>query len=220
MIAAADSYWKHCIGPTPDDVIGGPPSVPFALGYGLSVVFPARFGSAAVLEPDKSVAASLAAIELYGITLFSAVVSYYRLMAAALEPDRLASLRRAMTGGEPLSPETESLWRAASGLVLEQFIGTTEMFHCFIATSEPGREARSGTLGRAAPGYEVAVLDPDTLAPAGRRRARADGGPGLHRHRLLAQPGAPARAGPRRLERLSRSGHQRRRRLLPLCRAA
>ena len=173
MIAAADSYWKHCIGPTPDDVIGGPPSVPFALGYGLSVVFPARFGSAAVLEPDKSVAASLAAIELYGITLFSAVVSYYRLMAAALEPDRLASLRRSMTGGEPLSPETETLWRAASGLVLEQFIGTTEMFHCFIATSEPGREARSGTLGRAAPGYEVAVLDPDTLAPA------ADGERGL-----------------------------------------
>ena len=165
MIAAADSYWKHCIGPTPDDVIGGPPSLPFALGYGLSVVFPARFGSAAVLEPDKSVAASLAAIELYGVTLFSAVVSYYRLMAAALEPGRLASLRRTMTGGEPLSPETESLWRAASGLILEQFIGTTEMFHCFIATSEPGRPARSGTLGRAAPGYEVAVLDPDTLAP-------------------------------------------------------
>ena len=173
LIAAADSYWKHCIGPTPDDVIGGPPSVPFALGYGLSVVFPARFGSAAVLEPDKSVAASLAAIELYGVTLFSAVVSYYRLLAAALEPGRLASLRRTMTGGEPLSPETESLWRAASGLVLEQFIGTTEMFHCFIAASEPGRKARSGTLGRAAPGYEIAVLDPQTLAPL------ADGAPGL-----------------------------------------
>ena len=173
LIAAADSYWKHCIGPTADDVIGGPPSVPFALGYGLSVVFPARFGSAAVLEPDKSVAASLAAIELYGITLFSAVVSYYRLLAAALEPGRLATLRRTMTGGEPLSPGTESQWRAASGLVLEQFIGTTEMFHCFIATSEPGRPARSGTLGRAAPGYEVAVLDPQTLAPV------ADGEPGL-----------------------------------------
>ena len=173
LIAAADSYWKHCVGPTEDDVIGGPPSVPFALGYGLTVIFPARFGSAAVLEPDKSVEASLAAIERHGVTVFTAVVSYYRLMAAALDRDGIGSLRRSMTGGEPLLPETESLWRAASGMVLEQFIGTTEMFHCFVSSSEPGRPSRSGTMGRAAPGYEVAALDPETLAPV------ADGERGL-----------------------------------------
>ena len=173
LIAAADSYWKHCIGPTEHDVIGGPPSVPFALGYGLTVVFPARFGCAAVLEPDKSVEASLAAIERHGVTVFTAVVSYYRPMAAALDLGRIGSLRRTMTGGEPLLPETETLWREASGLILEQFIGTTEMFHCFLTASEPGRPARSGTMGRAAPGYEVAVLDADTLAPV------ADGERGL-----------------------------------------
>ena len=173
LIAAADSYWKHCVGPTENDVIGGPPSVPFALGYGLSVVFPARFGSAAVLEPDKTVEASLAAIERHGVTLFTAVVSYYRLMAAALDRARIGSLRRSMTGGEPLLPETESLWREASGMTLEQFIGTTETFHCFVSSSEPGGPARSGTMGRAAPGYEVAVLDPETLAPV------ADGERGL-----------------------------------------
>ena len=154
-------------------MIGGPPSVPFALGYGLTVIFPARFGSAAVLEPDKSVEASLAAIERYGVTLFAAVVSYYRLMAAALDGRSLGSLRRSMTGGEPLLPETESLWREASGMVLEQFIGTTETFHCFVSSSDPGRPARSGTLGRAAPGYEVSVLDAEILAPV------ADGERGL-----------------------------------------
>ena len=173
LIASADSYWKHCVGPTRDDVIGGPPAIPFSLGYGLFVIYPARFGSAAVLEPDKSVAASLAAIERRGVTVFAAVVSYYRMMAAALDRGRIASLRRAMTGGEPLSPETETLWREASGTVLEQFIGTTELFHCFVTSSEPGRPARSGTMGRAAPGYEVAVLDADTLAPV------ADGERGL-----------------------------------------
>ncbi len=173
LIASADSYWKHCVGPTGDDVIGGPPAIPFSLGYGLFVIYPARFGSAAVLEPDKSVAASLAAIERRGVTVFAAVVSYYRMMAAALDRGRIASLRRAMTGGEPLSPETETLWREASGTVLEQFIGTTELFHCFVTSSEPGRPARSGTMGRAAPGYEVAVLDADTLAPV------ADGERGL-----------------------------------------
>ena len=173
LIAAADSYWKHCIGPTEHDVIGGPPSVPFALGYGLTVIFPARFGSAAVLEPDKSVEASLASIERFGITVFTAVVSYYRLMAAALDLGRIGSLRRTMTGGEPLLPETETLWREASGMVLEQFIGTTEMFHCFVTASEPRRPAQSGTMGRAAPGYEVAAVDAGTLAPV------ADGERGL-----------------------------------------
>ncbi len=173
LVAAADSYWRHCAGPTEHDVIGGPPSVPFALGYGLTVIFPARFGSAAVLEPDKSVEASLAAIERCGVTIFTAVVSYYRLMAEALDRSRIGSLRRTMTGGEPLSPETESLWRDASGMILEQFIGTTEMFHCFVAASDPARPARTATLGRAAPGYEVAAVDPETLAPV------ADGERGL-----------------------------------------
>ncbi|MDE0334763.1 MAG: AMP-binding protein, partial [Defluviicoccus sp.] len=56
---------------------------------------------------------------------------------------------------------------------LEQFIGTTEMFHCFITASELGKPARAGTMGRAAPGYEVAVLDADTLGPV------ADGERGL-----------------------------------------
>ena len=78
-----------------------------------------------------------------------------------------------MTGGEPLLPETETLWHDTSGMVLEQFIGTTEMFHCFVTASEPGRPARSGTMGRAAPGYEVAAVDADTLAPV------ADGERGL-----------------------------------------
>ena len=173
LIASADSYWKHCVDPTEHDVIGGPPSIPFSLGYGLFVIYPARFGAAAVLEPDKSVEASLDAVERHGVTIFAAVVSYYRLMAAALDRERIGSLRRTMTGGEPLSPETESLWRERSGMVLEQFIGTTEMFHCFITASEPGKPARSGTMGRASPGYEVAVLDADTLTPV------ADGERGL-----------------------------------------
>lgn len=175
MIAAADAYWGGCVAPTPDDVIGGPPAVPFALGYGLFVVFPLRFGSAAVLEPDKSVAAALAAIERRGVTIFTAVVSYYAALAAEVAGSGrgVAPLRRALTGGEPLSPEIERAWCAATGGVLEQFLGTSEMFHVFLTSSHPTEPARAETLGRAVPGYDVAAIDPETFAPV------ADGAQGL-----------------------------------------
>ena len=168
MIALADSYWRHCIAPTPDDVIGGPPAAAFALGYGMFVVFPLRFGSAAVLEPDKSVETALEAIERYGITIFAGVSSYFVALAAALEGSGrdISSLRRALTGGEPLSPETERAWfDATGGNVLEQFLGTSELFHVFVTSSRAEAAARGATLGRAVPGYEVAAVDPDTMAP-------------------------------------------------------
>ncbi len=181
MIAAADAYWGGCISPASGDVIGGPPAAPFALGYGLFVIFPARFGSSAVLEPDKSVEASLAAIERFGITVFAAVSSYFGLLASAIEEGGrdVSSIRRALTGGEPLSPETERAWLAAAGGVLEQFLGTSEMFHVFVASSRPTEPARPSTLGRAVPGYEVEAVDAETLAPVpdGRQGLLAVRGP-------------------------------------------
>ena len=168
MLAMADTYWRHSIAPGVDDVIGGPPAVPFALGYGMFVVFPLRFGSAAVLEPDKSVEASLAAIERYGITIFAGVASYFVILAAALAGTSrdISSIRRALTGGEPLSPETERAWFAATGGgVLEQFLGTSEMFHVFLTSSHANEVAKASTLGRAVPGYEIVVVDPETLEP-------------------------------------------------------
>ncbi len=168
MIALADSYWRHCITPTPQDVIGGPPAAAFALGYGMFIIFPLRFGSAAVLEPDKSVETALEAIERYGITIFAGVSSYFVILAAAIEGSGrdISSLRRALTGGEPLSPETERAWfEATGGNVLEQFLGTSELFHVFVTSSHASEVARAATLGRAVPGYEVVVVDPDTLQP-------------------------------------------------------
>ena len=168
MLALADTYWRHCIAPTPDDVIGGPPAVPFALGYGMFVIFPLRFGSAAVLEPDKSIDVALSSIERFGITIFAAVSSYFVMLADALraEPRDVFSVRRALTGGEPLSPETERAWLEASGgNVLEQFIGTSELFHVFVTSSRASETTRVSTMGRAVPGYEVVAVDPGTLKP-------------------------------------------------------
>ena len=175
MLAIADSYWRGAVAPGPGDVVGGPPSIAFALGFGLFVYFPLRLGHAAVLEADKSLQKALELIAARRISIFAGVVSYYNALVPLIRdtaPD-LSSLRHPMTGGEPLTGEVERAWLEATGLPLEQFIGTTEMLHCFLTSTRPDGPPRAATLGHEVPGYEVAVLDPDTLRPV------PDGTPGL-----------------------------------------
>lgn len=165
MLAIADSYWRYAIAPGPDDVLGGPPSIAFALGFGMFVYFPLRLGHAAILEPDKSPEVALAQIEKYRVTIFAGVVSYYNVLARLIRETGadISSLVHPMTGGEPLTEEIERAWREETGVPLEQFIGTTEVLHCFVTSTRPGTLPETATLGHAVPGYEVAVLDPETF---------------------------------------------------------
>ena len=167
MLAICDTYWRYCLTPGPDDVFGGPPSIAFALGFGMYVYFPLRLGHAAILEPDKSPQRALQQIEQYRVTIFAGVVSYYNVLARLIREDGgdISSLVHPMTGGEPLTEEVERLWNEVAGVPLEQFIGTTEMLHCFVTSTRPGELPHTATLGHAVPGYEVAVLDPETFIP-------------------------------------------------------
>jgi 2-aminobenzoate-CoA ligase len=167
MLAICDTYWRYCLAPGPDDVFGGPPSIAFALGFGMYVYFPLRLGHAAILEPDKSPQRALQQIEQYRVTIFAGVVSYYNVLARLIREDGgdISSLVHPMTGGEPLTEEVERLWNEVVGVPLEQFIGTTEMLHCFVTSTRPEELPHTATLGHAVPGYEVAVLDPETFIP-------------------------------------------------------
>ncbi len=167
MLAVADSYWRHGVAPGLDDVVAGPPSIAFALGFGLFVYFPLRLGHAAVLDADKGLERAAETIRRHDVTILVGVVSWFGAlsrMARETRPD-LSGLRHAMTGGEPLSREVERAWLEVSGLPLEQFIGTTEVLHCFLSSTRPGGRARPSTLGQAVPGWRIDVLDPDSLTP-------------------------------------------------------
>ncbi|MBT6273081.1 MAG: AMP-binding protein [Chromatiales bacterium] len=165
--------------PGSDDVVGGPPSIAFAMGFGLYLYFPLRLGHAAALEPDKSPQKALELIARHRITIFVGVVSYYNMLGRLIEQTNadISSLRHILTGGEPLSVEAERAWLATTGKPLEQFIGTTEMLHIFATVSRPGALIPSNTMGAPVPGYDIAVVDPDTHLPV------ADGEPGLLRVR-------------------------------------
>ena len=168
MLAIADSYWRSALAPNADDVVAGPPSIAFAMGFGLFVYFPLRLGHAAALDADKSPQRALQTIAARRVTIFIGVVSYFNMLARLIEetaPD-ISSLRHVLTGGEPLTAEAERRWAEVTHCPLEQFIGTTEMLHIFVTVSDPNAvSVDTSTLGKVVQGYEVEVLDTNTLTP-------------------------------------------------------
>jgi 2-aminobenzoate-CoA ligase len=167
VLAIADSYARHCIRPTPDDVFAGPPPIPFALGFGFFLIFPLRFGAAAVLTTQKHPERMLRAIEKHGVTVLTGVSTYFGMLAEQLigseNSRRTSSLRLLLCGGEPLPERISRQCQDVLGLPLVQFLGTTEMLHNIV--SYPAGEApKPGSFGRAVPGYEVVVRDPDTFS--------------------------------------------------------
>jgi acetyl-CoA synthetase/medium-chain acyl-CoA synthetase len=72
---------------------------------------------------------------------------------------RFPHLRHCVTAGEPLNPEVLSLWRQATGLTLHEGYGQTEtvlLIGNFRSLAQP---VRPGSMGRAAPGFTLALLD-------------------------------------------------------------
>ena len=82
---------------------------------------------------------------------------------------RFPHLRHCVTAGEPLNPEVLRLWHAATGLTLHEGYGQTETVVLIGHFRSLGGEVRPGSMGRAAPGFDIALLDDDLQeVPTGR----------------------------------------------------
>jgi 2-aminobenzoate-CoA ligase len=97
----------------------------------------------------------------------------------------MSSLRKCVSAGEALPKATFEAWHKATGLEILDGIGATEMMHIFIGS--PESEIRSGSTGKAVPGYEAKVIDEDgrDCAPGNVGRLAVRGPTGC---RYLADP--------------------------------
>ncbi|HPC62470.1 MAG TPA: AMP-binding protein [Verrucomicrobiota bacterium] len=68
-------------------------------------------------------------------------------------------LRHCVTAGEPLNPEVLALWRKATGLTLYEGYGQTETVILVGNFRRTGAEVRPGSMGKASPGFHLALLD-------------------------------------------------------------
>ncbi|MEV4007218.1 benzoate-CoA ligase family protein [Actinomadura sp. NPDC049753] len=163
-----ETYGRQVLGIRPDDRCYSVAKLFFAYGIGNSLFFPLAVGATAVLDPDRPTPASVAGrLAEYRPTLFFAVPTFYAAILNAEVPvEAFASVRLAVSAGEPLPAELCRRFTDRYGVEIIDGIGSTECLHIFLS-NRPGR-VRPGTTGTAVPGYELRVVD----------AAGADVGPG------------------------------------------
>lgn len=100
-----------------------------------------------------------AIIERYGVTVFCAPPTAYRLMIGHVDLSKFdwSELRHSLSAGEPLNPEVIKAWKDATGLGIYDYYGQTETiplvanFRCL--------PIREGSMGKPTPGHIVEILD-------------------------------------------------------------
>lgn len=166
VMAMCAGFAQQVLGITADDVCIGTPPLAFTFGLGGLLCFPLAVGASTVLLERATPELLLDAIAATRATISFTAPTFYRQMALLIQqqPGRFdtQSLRACVSAGEALPDATRTLWRDVTGIEMLDGIGATELIHIFIAAA--GGDVRPGAIGRAVPGYEVAVLD-DALQP-------------------------------------------------------
>jgi acetyl-CoA synthetase len=115
-------------------------------------------------HPRFNAVATLDALAREGVTTFCAPPTVWRML---IQHDLRAwktSLRELASAGEPLNPEVIHQVRQAWGLTVRDGFGQTET--CALIGNTPGQPIVEGAVGRALPGYDIALKDPDGVDAA------------------------------------------------------
>lgn len=159
MLAICDCFPRSVLQSAADDVFIGTPPLAFTFGLGGLLLFPLRIGATAVLLEKLTPASLLKAIADFKATICFTAPTFYRQMVALVPQADLASLKKTVSAGEALPVATREAWQRATGLVMIDGIGATELLHIFISAA--GDQVRCGATGKPIPGYLACVLDQD-----------------------------------------------------------
>ncbi|MFE9449696.1 AMP-binding protein [Streptomyces sp. NPDC006739] len=170
VLAVADTFSKHLLGPRADDVFAGSPPLGFTFGLGGLVVFPLRAGASALLLEQSGPRQLLPAIAEHRVSVLFTAPTAYRAMLDDLGGHDVSSLRRCVSAGENLPAATWRAWHERTGLRVINGIGATELLHIFVSAAD--ERIRPGTTGVPVPGWQARVQDADG-------RPVPDGEPGL-----------------------------------------
>jgi 2-aminobenzoate-CoA ligase len=157
VLAICDTFAKHTLRASKDDVFIGSPPLAFTFGLGGIVLFPMRIGASTVLLEKAAPDLMLPAIQNFRASVVFTSPTAYRAMATLRKEHDLSSLRKCVSAGEFLPAATRTLWRETTGIELIDGIGATEMLHIFISADETN--ARAGATGKPVPGFQACVID-------------------------------------------------------------
>jgi acetyl-CoA synthetase len=156
-------YW---IGVRPGDVHLNVSSPGWAKHAWSNVFAPWNAGATCLILGHErfSPAALFDAVAGHRVTTLCAPPTVWRmLLQAGLAGCDTTSLRECVSAGEPLNPEVIEQVSRAWGITVRDGYGQTETTAQIGNT--PGQPVRPGSMGRALPGYQVALIDPVTGEP-------------------------------------------------------
>jgi acyl-coenzyme A synthetase/AMP-(fatty) acid ligase len=138
-------------------------------------------GAAAVIHDGRfDPAERLEFAAALGVNVLCQAPTEYRLMAKRTTLRRLPKLRRMVSAGEPLDPETITAFHEATGLEPADGYGQTETGQ--VTANLTGEPVRLGSMGKPLPGLEVRIAAP------GREAEEAATGPGELQLRAASSP--------------------------------
>jgi acyl-coenzyme A synthetase/AMP-(fatty) acid ligase len=115
-------------------------------------------GAAAVIHDGRfEPAERLDLAAALGVNVLCQAPTEYRMLARRTELQPLPALRRMVSAGEPLDPETIAAFRAGTGLEPADGYGQTETGH--VSGNLDGEPVRQGSMGRPLPGIETRIVD-------------------------------------------------------------
>ncbi len=158
VMAACETWPRHVLRATADDIVVGSPPLAFTFGLGGMLVFP-MWAGASVYFPDGGYTpeSMVKTINDVGATICYTAPTFYRRMAPVAQASPMPTLRNCVSAGEGLPDATRQLWKQATGIEMLDGIGATEMFHIFISSA--GDDVRRGAIGKVVPGYRAQVVD-------------------------------------------------------------
>lgn len=158
VIAACETWPRHVLCATADDIVMGSPPLAFTFGLGGLLVFP-MWAGASVYFPSipYTPEAMVRLIGQVGATICYTAPTFYRQMAPFARQHGVGRLRISVSAGEGLPDATRQLWKEASGLEMLDGIGATEMFHIFISAAP--QDVKRGAIGKVVPGYQAKIVD-------------------------------------------------------------
>lgn len=165
MLACVTPYAEQVVAIEPDDSTFSVARLFFSYGLVNSLFLPLLAGASAVLTPERpDVLHTLDVVQRFKPTLFFSVpTSYAQLCAALAEASerRFASVRLAVSAGEPLPEPLYARWKALTSVEVLDGLGSTEVGYIF-CSNLPGR-VRPGSSGVLIGDHEARVVDESGL---------------------------------------------------------
>ncbi|HEY7778662.1 MAG TPA: AMP-binding protein [Ktedonobacterales bacterium] len=155
--AVTGRYWLDL---TPDDLHWNLSEMGWAKAAWSNFFGPWGNGAALFIQDARGKFNPTETIDLlakYPVSTFCAPPTAYRLLVREdLARYHFPALRHCVGAGEPLNPEVIDAWRRATGLTIRDGYGQTETV--LLCGNFPGVEVRPGSMGKPAPGFDIAVI--------------------------------------------------------------